>query len=586
MNLKQSPNPKTGRTYLSIVKGYREAGTGKAKAKTVLALGYLDDLQQDYPDPIAHFKEVARQMTEEENAHRQLSLNINMDEDLSLNQNLSQNIGYAAIMQIYNALDLPLFLRKCARGRGFKYDTNAIMALLVISRLLSPGSKKKAYEERNRYFERFNFSLADVYRALSHYAHISQDVQRHINERIASTYGRDSRVIYYDVTNYYFEIDAEDELRKYGLSKEKRRDPIVQMGLAMDAEGIPLHYELFSGNIPDKSTFRSVIGEIRRHYDTGRIIVVADMGIITGDNIYYLVGGEKREKSLNGYIFSFSVRGGTQDFQAYVLDENEYRDALGNPVTADTDFKLKSRIIAREVTVTLSNGRKAKRTVYEKQIVFWSRKYAERARRERGKVVTKALSLVSEPHKYSSATSRGAAKYVKSMKVDTSTGEMTHSDRVPVFDAEKVCAEELLDGYYSIVTSETDMPEQEVIETYRGLWEIEETFRITKGTLETRPVYVSREDRIEAHFLTCYIALVIARLLQKQVGKHVSVDKILECLRNLTCTLEADNIYLFGYRSDLSDEIGNALDIDFKKKRLRLADIKSMISKSKNRLRA
>ena len=176
-------------------------------------------------------------------------------------------------------------------------------------------------------------------------------------------------------------------MRKFGPSKEKRPNPIVQMGLAMDADGIPLHYELFPGNKVDKETFRSVIGEVRKNYDTGRIVVVADMGIITGDNIYYLTGGKNR----NGYVFSFSVRGGTSEFKSYVLDNEGYMDVDGKPADEDAEFKIKSRRIARDINVTMKSGRKAKKTVYEKQVVFW--KYADRARAQREEVVKKALDL-------------------------------------------------------------------------------------------------------------------------------------------------------------------------------------------------
>ena len=275
MNLKVSRR-KTGRAYLSIVKNYRDTKTGISKTATIKSLGYLDELEKEYDDPIAHFKEIAAKMTEEENSKKKLTLKINMDEQLEQGTDNRKNLGYAALLKIYHELGLHRFFNNKARNQEFKYNTNSIMMLLVISRLLSPGSKKKAFEERRRYFERFDFSLADVYRALSHYAKISKDFQKYLHEKITEKYGRDTKTIYYDVTNFYFEIDEADELRKYGKSKENRHNPIVQMGLAMDADGIPIHYELFPGNKLDKETFRSVIGEVRKNYDTGRIVVFAD----------------------------------------------------------------------------------------------------------------------------------------------------------------------------------------------------------------------------------------------------------------------------------------------------------------------
>ena len=401
-----------------------------------------------------------------------------------------------------------------------------------------------------------------------------------MNSQISEKYGRNTKTIYYDVTNFYFETDVIDEFRKLGLSKEKRRDPIVQMGLAVDADGIPLHYDLFPGNTVDKETFRPVIGEVRRNYDTGKIIVVADMGIITGDNIFYLLGGEKG-KNFNGYVFSFSIRGGTKAFKEYVLSDEGYVDAEGKPASEDCDFKMKSRVIAREVNVTMKNGKKGKKTVYEKQVVFWGKKYALKARAERQEVLTKASDLVANPQKYTKATSFGAAKYVQNVKYDEQTGEILEGKSHPVLDLAKVVEEEKYDGYYAIVTSELDMPDTEVIETYRGLWQIEETFRITKGVLETRPVYVSLQEHINAHFLTCFIALTILLIIHNKAGKAYSAEKIVECLNRIACSNEQENIYLFDYRSQISDTIGKALGIDFTNKRLRLADIKKFLAQAK-----
>jgi transposase len=577
MYLKKTYRKESGRTYLVIAQKYRNPETNVSTDRTVKSLGYLDELEKEYDNPIAHFKEVARKMTEEENAKKKLTLTINMNEQLAQGTDDRKNFGYAAILKIYHELGLHRFFNNRARNENFKFNTNSIMMLLVVSRLLSPGSKKKAFEEKGRYFERFGFSLADMYRALSHYAEISKEFQRYLHGQITEKYGRDTKTIYYDVTNFYFEIDEADELRKYGPSKEKRPNPIVQMGLAMDADGIPLHYELFPGNKLDKETFRSVIGEVRKNYDTGRVVVVADMGIITGDNIYYLTGGKNR----NGYVFSFSVRGGANAFKSFVLDNNGYVGKDGKPAGEDAEFKIKSRRIARDINVTTKNGKTVKKTVYEKQVVFWAKKYADKARAERAEVVKKALDLVADPKKYNKAITYGAAKYVKHLEFDKETGEILEGKQHPCFDSDKLAQDEKYDGYYAIVTSELQMSDDEIIDTYRGLWEIEETFRVTKGTLEARPVYVSREDRIGAHFLTCFIALAIIRLIQKKTDRCYSVEKIVECLNKIACSNEQDNLYLFDYRSDISDAIGNALRIDFTRKRLRLSEIKNILANSK-----
>jgi hypothetical protein len=576
MYLKKSFNKESGRTYLSIAQKYRHPVKKVSTDRNVKSLGYLDELEKKYDDPITHFKEVAKKMTEEDDTRKKVVLNINMDEELASDSSSRKNLGYAAILKIYHELKLNDFFNNRARNAPFKYNTNSIMMLLVISRLLSPGSKKKAFLEKERYFERFAFSLADTYRALSHFAGLEVELQEYLNEMISARYKRNTATIYYDVTNFYFEIDKADDFRKFGKNKEGKHNPIVQMGLAMDADGIPIHYRLFEGNKLDKETFRTVIGEVRRKYQTGRIVVVADMGIITGDNIYYLTG----KNNDNGYVFSFSVKGGTGDFKEYVLDEEGYVDLNGKPADKDTSFKIKSRRVSRDINVSVKSGGKAKRVVYEKQVVFWAQKYADKARAERQELVKKAIALVEDPAKYERATSYGAAKYVKDMAFDKDTGEIV-TGRKPSFDFEKLSEDEKYDGYYAIVTSELDMADSDIIDTYRGLWEIEETFKVTKSTIEARPVFVSRQDRIRAHFLTCFVALVIIRLMQKKTGRKYSAEKIVSCLNNISCSNEQDNLYLFDYRSKISDAIGGALGIDFTKKRLYRAEIKNILAESK-----
>jgi transposase len=548
VQLNLNVSKRNGKTYLCIQKSYRNA-EGKPSKKNIKTLGYLDVLEKEYPDPIAHFREVARQMTEEEKATRRVQFAVDMDEELPAHSIGAKNFGYALPLKIYHQLGLDKFLKGKALSENFKFNTNSIMILLVIARLLLPGSKKAAFEAKGRFFERFNFSLDDVYNSLGHFDKISNELQRHMYESVRANYGSDTSVIYYDVTNYYFEIKKPDDFRRFGLSKEKRKLPSVHMGLAMDKNGIPLHYEVFRGNMTDKETFRSVIGDIRKNYDTGRVVVVADMGIITGDNTYYLVG-ENADKPRNGYIFSFSVSGGSEIFKQYVLEETGYTDKDGKPPTPESDFKIKERRTPREIYVTMQNGKTRKKTVHEKQVVFWSRKYFERARAERAEIIAKAQALIANPERYTKATSYGAASYVGNIEYDKETGEV--KGKHLFLDTAKIEEQEKYDGYYSIVTSELSMKTSEIVKTYRGLWEIEETFKLTKSDLEARPVHVHSKEHINAHFLSCFIALTILRLIQKKTDKAFSAEKILDCLNKIECINEHENIYLFGYRSPLS----------------------------------
>jgi hypothetical protein len=569
---------RNGRQYLSIIRSYRDENK-KPRTKHVKSIGYLDDLMKEYEDPIAHFKDVAKKMKEEEKAGKNISISIDMNEELPEHAAGARNFGYVLLMKIYHMLGIDKFLKSRSQHENFAYNVNAIMLLLTVSRILNPGSIKRAYENKGRYFERFDFTDDDIYRSYDFFDKISEELTRYVHESVRAKYGSDTSVIYYDVTNYWFEIKKPDDFRKRGLCKQRRRKPIVQLGLAMNKDGIPLHYEVFPGNTLDKETFRTVIGKVRRQYDTGRIIAVADMGIITGDNIYYLVGS-KPEKPQNGYIFSFSVRGGTDDFKQYVLNERGYTAKDGLPLAPEYDFKIKERFIAREINVTMQSGKKQKKKVYEKQLVFWSKKHMVKQRAERAEIIKRAEDMAANPERYTKATTYGAAAYVKNIEYDKSTGEITNGSTL-ILDTDKIEDEEKYDGYYAIVTSERYMSAGEIVSNYRGLWEIEETFQITKSDLNARPVFVRDKEHINAHFLICFLALTILRLIQKQINRQYSPEKIVECLNAIECIHEMENIFLFGYRSPLSDLLGDTFGINFKKKRLLRSEIKNFSAISK-----
>jgi hypothetical protein len=571
-------NRKNGRVYLTIEGKYWDKDKKQARSKAERSLGYLDDLQKEFSDPIAHFQQEVDRLNAETESTGKVTLTVDMNEQLEEESDNRYNIGYAVIMKVYRELGLDRFFNNKARHEGFQYNTNSIMELLVFSRLLAPGSKKSAFERKERYFERFDFELQDVYRALSHFAKIGKECQEHLNGQIQERYGRDVSVVYFDVTNFYFEIDREDEWRKFGKSKEGRHDPIIQLGLAMDNDGIPLHYELFPGNTADCKIFIPVVGEVRRQYNTGRVIAVADMGVVSSDNIYYLKGGD-RDKRLNGYVFSYSILKAGKVFQQYVLDQHGYTDAAGNPPGEDCEFKIKSKLHVREIEVSMQSGAKNKKLIDEKVVVFWNKNYADKAKAERNATIEKARRIIAEPKKYNKRAARGADAYIINISYNKKTGEVVESaGKALSLNEKKIAEEELFDGYYAIVTSELDMAKEKMIEIYRGLWEIEDNFKLSKSGLKLRPVYVSILDRINAHVLTCFLSLVIMRIIQKKTNYRITPQNIAECLNRASCTLEEENIYLFDYRTAALDDIGAAFGIDFTKRRMFLKDIKKILA--------
>lgn len=568
MYLKKTPQ-KNGRIYLSIVDGYYDKQKGYSRQITIEKIGYLDELEKKYDDPIMFFSKRVHELKKEK-FERKSAVNIKFspDDKISTSVTYRKNFGYAVLSQIYHNLEIHKFLANRQRSTKLNFNTNNIMKLLVFSRLLNPASKKKTFENREIYFEKANYSLDDIYRCLSFFNKHKNNLQLWLNERIKQHYERDTSLVYYDVTNYYFETDITNELQKKGFSKEKRPNPIVQMGLFIDNNAIPITYKLFPGNTNDCQTYRPNLSHIKKEYNLNRVIVVADKGMTTGDNIWYTLSAK------DGYVFSMSIRGSNKELKNYVLNENGY-EWVGK------DYKMKSRLYPRTIDVTSSNGKKLKKTVHEKQVIFYSEKYALRAKAQRVGVIEKAQSLIANPGKYNRATSHGAAGYIKNIDFDKKTGEILKTSKKLELDLKKLQEEEALDGYYAIITSEYKEKPDRIIEIYRGLWKIEESFRITKSDLEARPVYVSREEHIEAHFLTCFVALVIARILEIKMENKYSISKLLDNLKKSECTYTQNNYYLFDYYNEILDNIGNKFGIDFSNRIRTLGDIKKILASTK-----
>ena len=572
MFLKKTPN-KSGRINLAIVDGYYDKATKKTKHKVIESLGYLDELEKQYDDPIDYFTKRAKKLTEEKKA-RQAPINFTFyDSDrLCVGDNLRKNFGYTALSNIYHELELDKFLNNRQRHTKESYDANTILKMLVYSRILAPASKKSSFDHREMFFEKTNYSLDDVYRCLSFLNKHKETIQVWMNDKIKENYGRDTSLIYYDVTNYYFETDEQNDFLRKGVSKEHRPNPIVQMGLFMDNNAIPITYELFAGNTNDCLTYRPNFGKIKKQFNLGRVISVADKGMTTGDNIWYTINTPAHD----GYVFSMSIRGAEKSMKKYVLDDDGY-------VWLGKEYKRKSRKYPRTIQVTSTSGKKIKKQVDEKQIVFWSEKYAKRAKAEREATLAKARDLAANPGSYTRATSYGAAKYIKKVDYDKDTGEILTASSILDIDEDLIREEEALDGYYMLLTSEMDTPDDKIIDMYRGLWRIEESFKITKSELEARPVYVWTREHIEAHFLTCFVALTISRILEMKLEHKYSAGRIIDSLSRAECSLLQQNYYVFDYYDEVLKDIGNVTNIDFSKRIRTLGEIKQVIADSKKK---
>jgi transposase len=428
--------------------------------------------------------------------------------------------------------------------------------------------------KKELFFDSFKFTLDDVYGALTHFDKISNALQRWLHEKVASQYRRETDLVYYDVTNYYFAIDKQDEFRRKGPAKQKRNAPIVQMGLLLDKASLPIMYKMFPGNRHDSQTLMPMLTEIKKNFDVERMIVVADKALNSGDNIaYHIATGD-------GYIYSKSIRGASEDFKKWVLDRKGYRKK-------GDSYKLKSQTVPDatiSVTVEQRGKKKVKKKIEieQKWIAFFSKKYAARTKYRREEAIAKANEIIKNPAKYRSFFDYGAAAYIENLKVDKDTGEIINVEDALVLNMQKIEEEAKYDGYYAIATSELDDEDEHIVDLYHDLWHIEETFKISKDTLEARPVFLRTEEHINAHFLTCFISLLIARIVEMRLGGMHTIDRITETLRNVGCSHIDQNLWLFDHADDVTDHINAAFGFDFGRKVMTLQEIKNNLAAAKN----
>lgn len=588
MYLQQSKN-QAGKVYLSFVQGYRQ--DGKVKHKTIEKLGYLDDLKKIYNDPVSHFKKVAEERNSRAEAAEK-KIEVLLSDRLAPNTSTRKNLGYAVPKAVYEALGLYDFFQYKQRFIHSEFNLNSIFSLLTYNRFLSPSSIRRAHETRDMFFEPFHFALEDCYRALNYFVSYSEEIQALLAARTKEMFGRDPHLGYWDVTNYYFEIPYEDEdefdaegnllkkgQKKRGPSKEHRKDPIVQMGLLMDSNGIPMAFNTFSGGESEKTNMLPAIRRAKRDLSIDRIIVVADRGLNTSDNTVLLSGkNHDGMKHNDGYVYGQSVLGADKEFKAWVLNQDGYV----NDTEADTDgntvvFRHKSRIYAKKVTLKNQAGkRNLNYEIYQKQMVYYSEKYAKKQKADRERVLTKARSLIKNPQQYTRSTCYGAAGYIKNISFSKTTGEIVNGTALEL-DQEKIDEEAKYDGYYSIVTSEKNLSDSRIRAIYKGLWEIEESFKIIKSEFRARPVFVKTEDHVNAHFLICYVTLVIMRVMEHLLEERFTTKQIRYALCSYTCSYLDQNYYMFDFRDDVLDAFGELYGWDLTRKYMSKAEIKKIL---------
>jgi hypothetical protein len=577
---------------------------GKTKNRMIKSLGRLDELSKVYPDPIAHFKEEAQKKTLESRKARTLLVPIDTEEKMSTEEDNLKNVGYGILKYLYKELELDTFWNRRSKGRSFQYSPDQICRLLTFGRTLYPASKKGTYDARDIFYEKFDdFSLEDIYSCLDFIAENKDELEKWIFDHSKKITERDVSVSYFDCTNYYFDIGRSDmdelnedglpvdkdgnitvpKYRKRGPEKNHRPDPIVELGLLMDRNGIPIAYDLFPGNESEKVHMRPIIKRFKTSYTDARVIIVADRGLNTSDNIYYLNGDNKGDDNQrDGYVYGQSVRGADKEFKEWVLSGNYINTRID-----DLDgegkilFQHKSRITPRTLHVNLTvpgSKKKKKKTVVvdQKQMVYYSEKYAKKQKADRQVMVQRAMDLIKHPNKYDRITQAGSAAYVIGISFDKETGEIVDGKELEL-DLAKIEEEAKYDGYYSIVTSELDMSDEKMREIYRGLARIEETFKISKSEFSSRPVFVRTNPHIEAHFATCFLSLVLIRLLQIKLDRQFPIGQTLESLRKYCCVQIDANLFQFIYYDKILRKCSEVFKLELDKKYWTRSEIRKLL---------
>ena len=529
--LKKS-NYKKG-TYLQIYESFYDPERKGGAHRSFKALGYVHELQaKGIDDPISFYKEEVIRLNQEANAAKAAKKAKQISDDSP-----EKLIGYFPMKNINDKLSVKKYMDLMQTATDFRFNVFDMISALVYARLVQPCSKSKTYDEViPKLFESYDFSLNQLYDGLEYIGCEYEKIIEIYNYQIQQMYPFDTSHTYFDCTNFYFEIDREDDFRKKGPSKENRKEPIVGLGLLLDANQIPIGMKLFPGNQSEKPVLRKVIDDLKkRNAVSGRTIQIADKGLNCAENIFHAL------KNGDGYIFSKSVKQLPETEKVWVLLHNDYKDV--KDAEGNTLYCIKECVDEFEYKFTDSEtGSLKKYKITEKRIVTFNPKLAKKQIYEINKEVEKARLLKASQAKKSEYGD--SAKYVIFTPVDKKGNDT--DGRVKVTMNEELIKKSLeLAGYNMLVTSEISMGAREVYTAYHNLWRIEESFRIIKSQLDARPVYLQKENTIVGHFLICYLVVLLTRLLQFKILKNnYCSEDLFEFIRDFRVAKISDRKYI------------------------------------------
>lgn len=572
-----------GNQDVYIKQSYRK-DNGKTSSRIYKKLGKYNTLLEQFSGNEKELMDWAKKEAEKETlAYNQqkekVSLSLSPLARIPLDEERVFNIGYLFLQKICSELRIDNICRNIRNHHKFSYDFHAILTDLIYTRILAPSSKLSSYKYCHSLLEPPKYSLQDLYRALSVLAEESDFIQEELYKNSNFIHPRNSRILYYDCTNYYFEIEAEDGIKKYGKSKEHRPNPIITMGLFMDADGIPLAFDIFPGNQNEQLTLKPIEKKVIKDFNCSEFIFCSDAGL-----------GGKSNRFLNSfgnrsYVITYSLKKMKKEERELALLPTQFKVPGSNKLidlrTLDeSDPKVYNTIYYKEYPLVTGD-------MDETVIITYSPKYKAYQSKIRNAQIDRAKKMIQSSDKTRKGKgSNDPARFIQRTSV-TEDGEIAQKN-IYQLDEAKILEESMYDGFYAVVTNlEGDI--REIININKQRWEIEENFRIMKSEFEARPVFVRREDRIKAHFLICFISLLVYRLLEKKLGEEFTCSQILETLRNMNVTLlSKDSGYIPSYkRTKITDKLhssfGFRTDYEFIRKSTMRAIIKETKQKKKNK---
>lgn len=528
--LKKTKNKKG--TYLQIYESYYDPERKGGTHRSYKPIGYIHELQANgIDDPIAVFTEEVQKLNQEHIKKKQAEKERQISEDSP-----EKLLGYFPLKNLNDSLGSKKYIDRMQTATDFRFNVFDMLSALIYARVVQPCSKSKTYVEViPKLFEKHSFSLDQLYSGLEYIGSEYEKIIEIFNHQINQKYKFDTSHSYFDCTNFYFEIDKEDNFRLKGPSKENKKEPIVGLGLLLDANQIPIGMKMYPGNESEKPVIRTIIDDLKqRNHISGRTIQVADKGLNCFNNILHAL------KAGDGYIFSKSVKTLPETEETWVLLPNDYVDVKNKE--GEVLYRIKECVDDFSYTYTDADGHRKTLKLPEKRIVTFNPKLAEKQKYEINRQVEKAKKLKACEAKKSEYGD--SAKYVTFVSADKK-GQKTDGKIKVEINEKAIERAKKLAGYNMIITSETHMTASEIYAAYHNLWRIEESFRVMKSQLDARPVYLQKRDTITGHFLICYLAVLLTRLLQIHIlNDNFGTEEIFDFMHDFRVAKISDRKYI------------------------------------------